>query len=924
MRTFGVNALVGNRMALGLVLTLAVALPPCSAADKPTGAPLQLSNVETEQGVPLSYLDPDGKTAHCATVKLHWNPLQDVGPKDDATSFELDIAADSPGAAIFTAQLWKASLASALVWQEPWQGARWKVLQTPTTDGTGINAALAVGMVSTSARRPYPPKTVVIGGLNPDGSLGAVSHIADRLKAAADAGMTKVVIPSVQRFDTDATGQVINIARMAGDLHLECVPVDNLVQATEAVMNDPLPDQVTGPVSPKYSNDVASYIDDYARREQNETTFNLKFAPKEETLSKYPPHLASIWHSVYADVATGTQSYAAGQVYVAYRLFSRANASMQGVNALTGQNRANFDVKSALAESDDLRNRLHGIMSPPSIDKGELQSAVLVAEMADWAYEINAELEGAQLVTKQTFSQRTDATDAEKDRARESILFAIEKTKYLLGHADFFDGLLTRIGKDNAIPVDENAAHLLPQLIPAQLATARIFTDGIRQRASELRDGLLFDPELVAYVSVLKETKTDWDARQRKKEVEAQDAANNPDPAAQKPDDGKGTDNKGADDKGKGDKTDGKDGKKDDKTVDVQNAVKLNSNSGQSAPMFDPGTTFVPPHTELAPTTQVKKTSEVAQCLIWVNNDCEIAMLDEKYLRLNGTIDPATKEWHVTDRAKLDALLQSAESGAREGIGFAEKAEVDSSVLSMIYERGAHLRIQSDDASALEALRQYWRCALLGSMCWQLAHAHKAQPIDLGTQEQAGPPAPVAAKTDKAGDKSQPDKSKPGDSTTSDKNAPPKPAPVVTPAPSPAASTNSVIAVTPPTPAAPIDDTPPPVSRRALPVTDDSLTNAPSVVAPPTPAPAPAPSLPPTPALAPVVTPPAPLAPSPAAAAVNAVVGVPDDANIPVAPIAKVQDYNVTVTPPSTNAAPSAPVAPRAQPVDNADSHAFP
>ncbi len=135
---------------------------------------------------------------------------------------------------------------------------------------------------------------------------------------------------------------------------------------------------------------------------------NLKFAPKETDLAHYPPRLAAIWKSAYTDENAGQQAYRAGQVYVAYRLFERANGSMSGANALAGQNRAAFDVKAALTESDDLRNHLHTLMNPPSIDKGELQSAVLVAEMADWAYEIDASLEGAQLVTKQTFSQRSD------------------------------------------------------------------------------------------------------------------------------------------------------------------------------------------------------------------------------------------------------------------------------------------------------------------------------------------------------------------------------------------------------------------------------------------------------------------------------------------------------------------------------------
>ena len=890
MRVLRVLEQKNRVLALGFFVAFGATSFPALALDKPTGAPLEISSIETEQPIPLVYLDPDGHTAHCSAIKLHWDPNPNVGPKDDATSFTIDLAPENPGAAVFTSQLWNASLASALAWQQPWQGARWKVFQVPVTDGTGIDAALAVGMISTSARRPYPDKTAVIGSLNPDGSLGPVSHLVERMDAAAAAGITRVIIPNVQKFDTDSTGQVVNMVRHAGGLHLDCVPVDNLVEATETVMNDPLPDLASDATAPRYGNDITSYIDDFAHREQNEADINLKYAPKETELAHFPPRQAALWKSVYADYAAAQQAYRGGQVYVAYRLFSRANATMIGVNTLVGQNRASFDVKTALAESDDLRNHLQALMNPPAIDQGELESAVLVAEMADWAYDLNASLEGAQLVTKQTFSQRSDATEEEKDRARETILFAIEQSKRLMNQAAFFNGLLPHVGQ-NPLPVDDNAAHLLPQLIPAQLATARIFSDGIRERANDLGSGLLFDPRLVAYVNVLRQEKTDWDARQRKKEAEAAAAAAQAaaTPVAGPP----------------------------NSTNQVVTPVKLNDNAATGAVAFDPGNTYMPPHTAVSPTLPTRKLSDVALCLIWANTDCEIATLDEKYLRLSGTVDPVSHEWHVKDRAKLDALVQSAESGARQGIAFAEKAEVNSAVLAMIYERAAHLRIQDDDASALDALRLYWRCALLGNMCWQLAHTRKAQPVDL------------SAEGDKPAEKSAPAKTQ---ATNSNVNATKAAADAATakllgtpnpPAPSVAAhsATTSNPPVVPvashpyPAPSPKVEDVinPPvvPIAHdteykappRALPVTDDTI---------PTPAPVPVPAPPralpvtddvtpaPAPIPKPVVTPPAT-----------------DDSGIPVAPIAKVQDYSGGDTSPATNTPP--PSAPPKN--DNADAH---
>ncbi len=757
------------------------------------------------------------------------------------------------------------------------------------------------------------------------------------MDAAALAGIKRVIIPSCQRFDTDCTGQVVNIVRHASDLNLECVPVDDLVDATETAMNDPLPPTTLDSGLPKYSNDVANYIDGYAQREQSETASGLKFAPKETELGNYAPRQAAIWKSVYADFEAGQEAYRAGQVYVAYQLFTRANGRMNGANALAGQTRATFDVKQALADADALHTQLHTLMNPPSIDQGGLQSSLLVAEMADWAFSINAALEGAQLLTKQTFSQRSDATETEKDRAREAIIFANAQCKYLLTQGDFYTGLLDHLAKENPTPVDQNASHLLPQLFPAQLATARAFTDGIR--ASDLRDGLLFDPRLVAYENGLREVKAEADSHEPQRENQA--APTPPAPASTD------TNSDGA-------------------------PVKPDASGAAGSEVgFDPGTTYLPPHTAVVATTTVKKISDPALCLIWVNHDCEIATLAEKYLRLSGTMDPGTHEWHVKDRAKLDAMLQTAEVGARRGIAFAEKAELDPSVLAMIYERAAHQRVQTDDNAALDALRNYWRCALLGNMCWQLAHTHKAQPVDLGPvaggdkskKNDASTKTDGGSKTDKTASTSN----SPGTSTNTSVTVVPPSAPpadmhdVVVPTTVPD-STNAATVVNPaPTPPEPEASGPSTVTAH------DDTAPAP----PPTPAPAPAPAHevhsgmtdnppvapiatnfdstpagPVVPAPAPVPTPVAvdppvapiathsdvaPVAPVAVTPATNAAptpappapAPAPSDAeaNIPVAPIARAQDYEGN---PATNSAPVIPPAPTSTKTsDNADSHSF-
>jgi hypothetical protein len=874
-----------HRIVEGVVLTGAF-LIPCPAFDKPTGAPLVMSSIETEQPIPLAVLAPDGKTASCVYVRLHWSPSASVTSDDDTISFALDVPPENPSAAIFTAQLWSASLASSLAWQKPWQGAHWKVLQVPATDGTGIDAALAVGMISTSARRPYPKDTLVIGNLHPDGSLGSVSRLSERLDAAAQAGISRVIIPKIQQFETEASGQLTNIMRHASELHLTCIPVDNIVEATEVTMNDPLPDPPVSPTPPKYSSDVAAYIDDFARREQTEASSGLLYAPRQAEISHYPPRQAAIWRQVYAEINEGQEAYHSGQVYVAYRLLARANSRMRGMNALTGQDRTSFDVKAALATSDSLHRQLHDLMTPPSIDHAELQSAMLIAEMDDWAYDIDALLEGSELVTKQTFSQRSDATLSERDHARETILSANEEAKYLLNGADFYLGLLPHLGEANPMPANTNAAHLLPQLIPAQLANAELFTNGLRPHANEMRDGLLFDPRLAAYVSVLREAKEAWDLHSRRKMATVIPPSSPANSTLMGP----------------------------------PAPVPVVTHAVNNAPVgFDPGNIYAPPRAVVDSATPEKKLSEVAQCLIWVNTDCEIETLDAKYLRLTGTLDPATREWHVKDRSQLDALLQLSESGAREGIAFAQQAQVDPSIFSMIMERAEYLRLHGDDSSALDGLRNYWRCALLGNMCWQLAHTRKAAAVDLSAEEPAkddkkkdDKPAAKAADQEKseAVSKPAPENNK---ATTNPASTNVVATPAV-PSSSPAVETNSdqvvpvepapanVVVVPAPTPASEVVATPAPIAPAETPTTNAvPVPVAPiaTIIVPPAPAETPTTNAVPVPPAAAATEPVFPRAlpvedvstnapPAPSSPAAPET-GMPD--NVPVAPVAKDDVY---------------------------------
>jgi hypothetical protein len=319
-----------------------------------------------------------------------------------------------------------------------------------------------------------------------------------------------------------------------------------------------------------------------------------------------------------------------------------------------------------------------------------------------------------------------------------------------------------------------------------------------------------------------------------------------------------------------------------------------------------------------------------------------------------------------------------AEIGAREGIAFADKTGIDPSVLAMIYEKASHERTETTDTAALNALRNYWRCALLGNMCWQLAHTHKAQPVVVENapapdkndkpDKKADKPATAQAQNDATAPKApketdhtvvkvtpdgatttnvvaQPAEPKPA--TNADENVNPPVAPI---------ATNEMANTEPPPPATKADSPPvapvatpenPPIAPIATPdysavvvppgevhaAMHPTATNTEAVVAPPVipvapiasettnpPVPPPAPPVANTPVTNAAPAPPAPSTPAPTVTAANST----DDPNIPVAPIAKATDYSSGDTPPpTTNAAPVIGPIPPSKPIkSNADGGA--
>ena len=107
---------------------------------------------------------------------------------------------------------------------------------TGPIDGPSGGAGLTVGVIAAARKTDLLDKVTITGTINPDGTVGPVSYIPTKMRAAARDGYRTIVIPSLVTEEFDATsGREVNLRRFGRSLGLRVVPVELLGQAYAAM-----------------------------------------------------------------------------------------------------------------------------------------------------------------------------------------------------------------------------------------------------------------------------------------------------------------------------------------------------------------------------------------------------------------------------------------------------------------------------------------------------------------------------------------------------------------------------------------------------------------------------------------------------------------------------------------------------------------
>ncbi len=105
-------------------------------------------------------------------------------------------------------------------------------------DGPSAGGLLSAASLASIRGVPVLPRTTMTGTVLPDGSVGPVSGISDKLKAAHAAGYTRVLVPIGPSTDL-RTGRPVDLVALGRSLGVEVIPVSDVPQAYSHLTGTP-------------------------------------------------------------------------------------------------------------------------------------------------------------------------------------------------------------------------------------------------------------------------------------------------------------------------------------------------------------------------------------------------------------------------------------------------------------------------------------------------------------------------------------------------------------------------------------------------------------------------------------------------------------------------------------------------------------
>lgn len=272
----------------------------------------------------------------------------------------------------FRAALWSAASTVALERGNPMRGYHIELTAEDAVDGPSAGAMITLAIMTALDGRNLTNDFAFTGSILPNGSVGYVGGVVQKIEAAKAAGKTRVFVPAYYRAEKDQnTGETVDLKEKCRSLGLRMIPVGNIRQAY-ALMNNieegPFPS-----ASLKMPDEVEDlYVGLYRRELANGTSVFDKLTLEQKQTITNTPLLKKF---ILGRAQKADQSYRAGNLPSAYDNISDLTASIEGyadadrfisglkINDLNTKEVINLFDKEIAVATDDRVNALSKYLS---------------------------------------------------------------------------------------------------------------------------------------------------------------------------------------------------------------------------------------------------------------------------------------------------------------------------------------------------------------------------------------------------------------------------------------------------------------------------------------------------------------------------------------------------------------------------------
>ncbi len=224
-----------SRLFLFTAMVVCCMLVSYGAAARESSASASPSSQVIEYRLPCLTVYGDESHGQISRLPLKFSRTGDDKP------LRILIGDDTPGGSGETIRnsVWLAAITAAMLRNDTMHGVTITLEFSGNIDGPSAGGVTCLAILSALDGRTLPDDFAMTGTILPDGTIGVVGGIPEKMRAAARSGVRRIFIPAFLRIVKDPQGEDVDLSRLAEELKVELYRVTNISEAYAILHNLP-------------------------------------------------------------------------------------------------------------------------------------------------------------------------------------------------------------------------------------------------------------------------------------------------------------------------------------------------------------------------------------------------------------------------------------------------------------------------------------------------------------------------------------------------------------------------------------------------------------------------------------------------------------------------------------------------------------